>query len=69
MEFKLTDKEIEEANEFKAEHKKCGENMASATEGKYQFTYMFTPNGFGHLTQIKCNGCGKVKDITDTSHW
>lgn len=70
MKFELSDKQKEKAKEFTEKHyEKCGKKAIKATEGSYQFTYMFTPNAFGYLTDVRCNVCGEIKNITDTSNW
>ena len=53
--------EVEEAASalFKLEHKGHAPS----------FQYIFQSTGIGVKVQIKCPGCGKVKDITDYNSW
>ena len=53
--------EVEEAASalFKLEHKGHAPS----------FQYIFQSAGIGVKVQIKCPGCGKVKDITDYNSW
>ena len=49
--------------DFKKENKLCFSTLGQ------QFTYKITPGGFGSLVSIKCNHCGKEKDITNIKNW
>lgn len=53
--------EVEEAASalFKLEHKGHAPS----------FQYIFQITGTGVKVQIKCPGCGKIKDITDYNSW
>lgn len=57
--FKLNEKEMERYEKFKKEHRACG--------GLVEVS--FTPTGIGNIVKMKCNGCGKNKDITDVDSW
>jgi len=69
IEFKISDKVEPLVEDFKERHKKCTDELPMATDGKYPFTYMFTPGGVGTIVKIKCNGCGKEENITDFDNW
>lgn len=58
----LSPKEQERLDKFAQEHKKC-----KPMEGK--FTFLITGTGLGEVTEIRCNSCGKTKNITDISEW
>ena len=68
-EFKLSDKEEQSFEEFRDKHKKCTDKLPMATDGKYPFTYVFTPGGVGTIVKVRCNGCGKEENITDYDNW
>ena len=57
--FKLNEKEQSSASWFKLEHKGHAPS----------FQFIFQSAGIGVKVQIKCPGCGKVKDITDYKSW
>ena len=68
----FTDSEYTASREFKKEHRDCCKKIFrkeyfSATGGA--FTYIITPTGLGNIIKIKCNSCGKIKDITDEDSW
>lgn len=72
IEFKLTDREVAEANEFFKDHKNCcydiyGKEFFSTTGG--EFSFIITPTGLGNCVSIRCNSCGEIKDITDIEDW
>ena len=71
--FKLDEVESECARKFieKHDHKadfKKENKLGFSTLGQ-QFTYKITPGGLGLLVSIKCNCCGKEKDITNIKNW
>jgi Fe2+ or Zn2+ uptake regulation protein len=71
--FELDEVETNNAKEFINEHKHIGEfekkgKKFFSTLGQ-QFTYEITPGGLGSSVIIKCNQCGKTKDITNTENW
>ena len=57
--FRLNENEQSSASLFKLEHK--GHTPS--------FQFIFQSTGIGVKVQIKCPGCGKVKDITDYKSW
>jgi hypothetical protein len=57
--FKLNENEQSSASLFKLEHKGHAPS----------FQFIFQSAGIGVKVQIKCPGCGKVKDITDYKSW
>lgn len=63
--FTLTPNEVDEYNKFIEEHKNC---KCSATIGG-KISVIFTPTGLGNAKSVKCNACGKEKEITDVSNW
>lgn len=65
MIFTLTPNEVDEYNKFIEEHKNC---KCSATIGG-KISVIFTPTGLGDAKSVKCNVCGKEKEITDVSNW
>lgn len=65
MIFTLTPNEVDEYNKFIEEHKKC---KCFATIGG-KISIIFTPTGLGDSKSVKCNICGKEKEITDVSNW
>lgn len=57
-----------EETRLKAFYKAHGKHYTtSATGGKY--TYSFTPSGIGTFSEVRCNVCGKSKNITDFNNW
>lgn len=65
MIFTLTPSEVNEYYKFIEEHKNC---KCSATIGG-KISVIFTPTGLGDAKLVKCNVCGKEKEITDVSNW
>lgn len=65
MIFTLTPNEVDEYNKFIKKHKNC---KCSATIGG-KISVIFTPTGLGDAKSVKCNVCGKEKEITDVSNW
>lgn len=70
MKFELTENEERAYKEFYKQHKNCcdtflGKPFFSTTGG--QFTFIITPTGLGLIISVKCNVCGKIKDITDNN--
>ena len=65
MIFTLTPNEVNEYHKFIEEHKNC---KCSATMGG-KISVIFTPTGLGDAKGVKCNVCGKEKEITDISNW
>lgn len=65
MIFTLSPNEVDEYNKFIKEHKGC---ECSATIGG-KISIIFTPTGLGDAKSVKCNACGKEKEITDVSNW
>ena len=65
MNFKLNEAEQKAYEEFISKHKDC--KFSSTIGGKISIT--FTPTGLGDIIVVKCNECGKEKDITDISNW
>ena len=57
--FRLNENEQNSASLFKLEHKGHAPS----------FQFIFQTTGIGVKVQIKCPGCGKVKDITDYKSW
>lgn len=58
----------EEKNQFESfmrRHRHC--QCTSTIGGK--FSYILTPTGLGTLIKIKCNVCGKERDVTDSENW
>lgn len=65
MGFSLNSNEVNEYYKFIEEHKNC---KCSATIGG-KISVIFTPTGLGDAKLVKCNVCGKEKEITDVSNW
>lgn len=65
MNFILNEKEQEAYNKFIKKHKNC--EFPSSIGGKISLT--FTGTGLGDIIEVRCNCCGKTKDITDISNW
>ena len=65
MNFTLNEKEQEEYNKFVKKHESC--EFPSSIGGKISLT--FTGTGLGDIIEVRCNCCGKTKDITDISNW
>lgn len=63
--IRITEKEEQGIGEFKKAHRNC--------KGKHktgiQFSYIITPTGIGDCVAVKCNRCGKTKDVTDVDCW
>ena len=71
--FILSQEESEAAKQFMEEHNHMDEflknkKLAFSSLGM-QFSFNITPGGFGNCVSIKCNHCGKEKDITYTGNW
>lgn len=72
IQFTLTDIESKTAEDFIKEHKDCCREKLhkpffSTTGG--EFSYIITPTGLGNCVTIRCDSCGKEKEITDISNW
>ena len=65
MEFKLNTDEKREYLKFYQDHKDC--KFSSTTGGK--ITFIITPTSLGNCIIVRCNVCGKEKDITDINNW
>ena len=63
--FTLNTNEVNEYYKFIDEHKKC---ESSTTIGG-KISIIITPTGLGNTKVVKCNACGKEKEITDISNW
>jgi DNA-directed RNA polymerase subunit M/transcription elongation factor TFIIS len=63
--FYLNENERKEYDLFSKEHKHCG--CMGTIGGK--ISIIFTPTGLGDCITVKCNACGKEKEITDVSNW
>ena len=63
--FYLNENERKEYDLFSQEHKYCG--CMGTIGGK--ISIIFTPTGLGDCITVKCNACGKEKEITDVSNW
>lgn len=63
--FYLNENERKEYDLFRQEHKHCG--CIGTIGGK--ISIIFTPTGLGDCITVKCNACGKEKEITDVSNW
>ena len=63
IKFELTEKETKTACNFIKKHSKCVKDIYSSTGG--QFSYTIQPTGLGNIVTIKCNACGKTKDVTE----
>lgn len=73
MRFTLDEVESKAAHDFMKEHSHKDEfrkqnKLGFSTLGQ-QFTFEITPGGLGPLVSIKCNHCGKSKDITNIENW
>jgi len=71
--FALDDLESFDARKFIKEHDHKDEfikqNKIMFTAIGQQFTYSITPSTLGDTVSIRCNYCGKEKDITNTDNW
>ena len=65
-EFKLNDKEIELAEEFKKEH--YHPDIYKGAIGGH-INYIFTPTSIGDAVSIECSICSEIKNITDYDSW
>lgn len=70
--FTLDKTESNSAREFIKQHMNCCEEILnkeifSSTGGG--FSYIITPTGLGLHINIRCNSCGKTKDITNSKNW
>ena len=65
MKIEISEKEKQRADFFIQQHRRC---VLNSTEGG-KFTYEVTPTGLGNLVRIRCNACGKTRDITDLTTW
>lgn len=63
--IELTPKEQKRIKDFIQEHKDC--IFTSSIGGK--ISYIVTPTGIGSIIEVRCNACGKQKDITDIDCW
>ena len=66
MVFKLNDKEEAAAREFEQQHRHPKVNKG-AIGG--HIDYIFTPTSIGDACIIRCDICGKKKNITDYDCW
>ena len=62
MLFELDTLETQRVVRFIKDHKEC--DMCNS-----KFTYSITPTGIGNVIEIKCNRCGKIKDVTNYDNW
>lgn len=62
--FRLNDVETTSLNIWSANHQKSCGRLREST-----YTTMFTGTAIGMKSEVKCNKCGKVKDITDYESW
>lgn len=72
LRFRVNANETIGINEFLEEHRNCcrdylGKEFFSTTGGN--FSYIITPTGLGNIIEVRCNSCGCIKDITDSSDW
>lgn len=65
-EFKLSNKEYENACEFEKDHIHK-EVYTGAIGGGLRIS--FYPNGIRYVVKIKCDICGEEKNITDYDCW
>lgn len=65
MNFVLNQLEDEEYKNFISSHKNC---KCTATIGG-KISIIFTPTGLSNAITVRCNVCGKEKEITDVSNW
>lgn len=56
----LTDKERKSLKKFKKKHFNDGHSACSV---------IFTETGIGRKVEVRCNGCFKIKDISDYESW
>ena len=63
MKFELHGEEEANADAFKNKHKHSRKYKHSS------FSYIFTPVEIANVVTIKCNLCGKIKNITDYNIW
>ena len=63
--FTLNYEQLTQIEEFRKKHKH--ENQNSTIGGKLSF--IFTPTSIGVITDIKCNACNEIKDITNYNNW
>jgi hypothetical protein len=66
MEFKLEDKELEDAEKFIKSQRKKDNSMPTAGE---RWTYLFTPSGLGTVVYIKDELLGDTKNVTNWDWW
>lgn len=64
IEFKLSEKELSDAIEWKKEHNKT----CPLINDYGRISYEFRPVGIGTICIIKC-ACGALKDITNVDSW
>ena len=63
--LEITEKQYKSKIRFETSHHKHKHDTAIGG----QFTYCITSTGLGNIYVIKCNACGKEKDITDYKNW
>lgn len=61
MTFEIDEKQTKE---FIEKHKKCKHNLLAPW-----FSYIFTPNAIGYHTEIRCNACEEIEDVTNYDNW
>lgn len=64
LKFELTESQQNKVNAFIKKHKHCKNSY-----NKYGISYIFMHSGIGLVSQIKCNGCGDLEDMTDVNTW
>lgn len=61
----FNEKELAAYQEFCKKHRRC--NFSSTIGGK--ISVIVTGTGLGYCFECRCNQCGEIKDITDSSSW
>lgn len=64
MDFRISELEENTLKEFAELHRDC----KNATIGG-KFTYMFTKTGLGTIVEVRCNVCGEINVLSDSSDW
>lgn len=65
-EFKLSEKEATDAEEFRKLHRHTN-TKKGAIGGN--ISYKFTPTSIGNDISVRCSICGEEKNITDYDCW
>jgi len=68
MTIVLTEKEEKQAQDWIENHQ-CGPIFVKDPHVHFQVSYIITPTNIGYITEVRCNKCNQVHDVTDYDVW